>query len=223
MRAQFTPNPDLSALAALLPAARSITAYPGSTGGPPGDDAAKKLLMMTPGGTRASQDKRRARHLGASNYGALPLSFSYSCISPSGFQWGWEDSQVQRRRGSRVVACCSAPVDKRRSACSSCELASSECVGRARWVGTSLTASQWGPQCLWLFSILPILNTLDAAALSRLRAYSTSPPSTTATAERTSFGGLKDQDRIFTNIYGRHDPFIKVGGPALLLLPAPAS
>lgn len=38
-----------------------------------------------------------------------------------------------------------------------------------------------------------------------LRAYST------AAAEKTSFGGLQDKDRIFTNIYGRHDPFIKVG------------
>ena len=37
-----------------------------------------------------------------------------------------------------------------------------------------------------------------------MRAYST------AGAERTVFGGLQDKDRIFTNIYGRHDPFIKV-------------
>merc|ERR1719379_3147227 len=28
-------------------------------------------------------------------------------------------------------------------------------------------------------------------------------------AERTSFGGLRDEDRIFTNVYGRHDPFMK--------------
>jgi NADH dehydrogenase (ubiquinone) flavoprotein 1 len=27
--------------------------------------------------------------------------------------------------------------------------------------------------------------------------------------EKTSFGSLSDEDRIFTNIYGRHDPFIK--------------
>ena len=38
-----------------------------------------------------------------------------------------------------------------------------------------------------------------------LRAYSTA-----AATERTTFGGLADKDRIFTNIYGRHDPFIKV-------------
>ncbi len=28
--------------------------------------------------------------------------------------------------------------------------------------------------------------------------------------ERTHFGGLKDEDRIFTNLYGVHDPFLKV-------------
>ncbi len=27
--------------------------------------------------------------------------------------------------------------------------------------------------------------------------------------EKTVFGDLKDEDRIFTNIYGRHDPFLK--------------
>ncbi|GMH40582.1 hypothetical protein BSKO_08486 [Bryopsis sp. KO-2023] len=38
---------------------------------------------------------------------------------------------------------------------------------------------------------------------SFLRALSVDAP-----AERTSFGGLKDQDRIFTNLYARHDPFL---------------
>ena len=28
--------------------------------------------------------------------------------------------------------------------------------------------------------------------------------------QRTHFGGLADQDRIFTNLYGQADPFIKV-------------
>ncbi|KAA3458551.1 NADH dehydrogenase [ubiquinone] flavoprotein 1, mitochondrial [Gossypium australe] len=27
--------------------------------------------------------------------------------------------------------------------------------------------------------------------------------------EKTHFGGLKDEDRIFTNLYGLHDPFLK--------------
>ncbi|CAG9463830.1 unnamed protein product [Pedinophyceae sp. YPF-701] len=31
----------------------------------------------------------------------------------------------------------------------------------------------------------------------------------TAVAEKTKFGDLSDDDRIFTNIYGRHDPFIQ--------------
>ena len=31
-------------------------------------------------------------------------------------------------------------------------------------------------------------------------------------AEKTSYGGLKDEDRIFTNLYGKHDPFLKVCG-----------
>jgi len=28
-------------------------------------------------------------------------------------------------------------------------------------------------------------------------------------SQKTSFGGLKDEDRIFTNLYGQHDPFLK--------------
>jgi NADH dehydrogenase (ubiquinone) flavoprotein 1 len=43
-----------------------------------------------------------------------------------------------------------------------------------------------------------------------VRCLSTAAPAAPPVAEKTSFGGLKDEDRIFTNIYGRHDPFIKV-------------
>ena len=46
-----------------------------------------------------------------------------------------------------------------------------------------------------------------------VRAFSAAPaeaPKPEAKPERTVFGGLKDQDRIFTNLYGKHDPFIKV-------------
>jgi hypothetical protein len=32
-------------------------------------------------------------------------------------------------------------------------------------------------------------------------------------AEKTAFGSLKDDDRIFQNIYGRHDISIKVRAP----------
>lgn len=40
-----------------------------------------------------------------------------------------------------------------------------------------------------------------------LRTFSTAPAQAAA---KTSHGGLEDKDRIFTNIYGFHDPFIKV-------------
>lgn len=40
-------------------------------------------------------------------------------------------------------------------------------------------------------------------------AAAASPPEE-APPERTHFGGLRDEDRIFTNLYGRHDPFLKV-------------
>jgi hypothetical protein len=43
-----------------------------------------------------------------------------------------------------------------------------------------------------------------------VRCLSTTAPAAPPAAEKTSFGNLKDEDRIFTNIYGRHDPFIKV-------------
>lgn len=52
------------------------------------------------------------------------------------------------------------------------------------------------------------LPTLHPAAACSLRAFST------AAGERTTFGGLQDKDRIFTNIYGKHDPFIKVRAAA---------
>lgn len=49
----------------------------------------------------------------------------------------------------------------------------------------------------------PLSIPLPLTSLCSLRAYSSAP-------EKTSFGGLEDKDRIFTNIYGRHDPFLKV-------------
>lgn len=33
---------------------------------------------------------------------------------------------------------------------------------------------------------------------------------TSDAGEKTSFGGLQDEDRIFTNLYGKHDPFLQV-------------
>jgi len=66
-----------------------------------------------------------------------------------------------------------------------------------------------------------LIDTLSASPVapcwcrSFARAFSTAAPGAAPAApppapERTVFGGLKDQDRIFTNIYGRHDPFMKV-------------
>lgn len=49
------------------------------------------------------------------------------------------------------------------------------------------------------------------------KAFSTQAPAAPV-AEKTSFGGLKDDDRIFQNIYGRHDLSIKVWGAAARLL-----
>ncbi|KAF6260857.1 NADH dehydrogenase flavo protein 1 [Scenedesmus sp. NREL 46B-D3] len=42
-----------------------------------------------------------------------------------------------------------------------------------------------------------------------VRCLSTTAPAAPPAVEKTSFGNLKDDDRIFTNIYGRHDPFMK--------------
>ena len=52
-------------------------------------------------------------------------------------------------------------------------------------------------------------------ACSVARAFSAQAPAAPV-AERTSFGGLKDEDRIFQNIYGRHDLSLKVGRPRVV-------
>ena len=44
--------------------------------------------------------------------------------------------------------------------------------------------------------------------LSRLRTLTTKHARFFSTAERTSFGGLSDRDRIFTNLYNDTSPFI---------------
>lgn len=51
---------------------------------------------------------------------------------------------------------------------------------------------------------------LERGACSLSRAFSTQAPAAPV-AEKTTFGGLKDEDRIFQNIYGKHDLSIKVG------------
>ena len=42
-----------------------------------------------------------------------------------------------------------------------------------------------------------------------LRTAATAPPAAPAKQEKTTFGNLKDSDRIFTNLYGRHDYRLK--------------
>lgn len=67
---------------------------------------------------------------------------------------------------------------------------------------------------------IPLNDALPFSPRSVAAAFSTAAPAAATGApsaaaapppvpEKTSFGSLKDQDRIFTNIYGRHDPFLK--------------
>lgn len=42
-----------------------------------------------------------------------------------------------------------------------------------------------------------------------VRGAATAPPQPQQKVEKTSFGNLKDTDRIFTNLYGRHDYRLK--------------
>jgi NADH dehydrogenase (ubiquinone) flavoprotein 1 len=54
------------------------------------------------------------------------------------------------------------------------------------------------------------LHQLGGVLRHAVRALSTAAPAPAAPAvEKTSYGGLKDEDRIFQNIYGRHDLSIK--------------
>ncbi|XP_073302074.1 NADH dehydrogenase [ubiquinone] flavoprotein 1, mitochondrial-like [Primulina huaijiensis] len=54
---------------------------------------------------------------------------------------------------------------------------------------------------------------LETRFFSTTKAATTSatpqPPPPAPPPEKTHFGGLKDEDRIFTNVYGIHDPFLK--------------
>lgn len=55
----------------------------------------------------------------------------------------------------------------------------------------------------------------SAPVCSLLRAFAAQAEQA-AEAPPRSHGGLKDEDRIFTNLYGRGDPFLKVGTPLSL-------
>eukprot|EP00891_Asterochloris_glomerata_P009680 jgi/Astpho2/9680/Aster-08401 len=57
-------------------------------------------------------------------------------------------------------------------------------------------------------------RTLQQLQKSLERGYAAAPAAQQAApqaqaGERTHWGGLQDKDRIFTNLYGRHDPFLK--------------
>ncbi len=61
-------------------------------------------------------------------------------------------------------------------------------------------------------SVAETITTSAAAASTAAPAAKPAEPAAAApppAPERTTFGGLKDDDRIFQNIYGRHDPFMK--------------
>ena len=63
-----------------------------------------------------------------------------------------------------------------------------------------------------------LLSNENTHGCSLERGYAAAPPQQAApqaqaqaqAGERTHWGGLQDKDRIFTNLYGRHDPFLKV-------------
>lgn len=62
---------------------------------------------------------------------------------------------------------------------------------------------------LWENDERDFTSHVDPWCASRLlrASFSTQNPQL---AEKTSYGGLKDEDRIFTNLYCQGDPFIKV-------------
>ena len=59
-----------------------------------------------------------------------------------------------------------------------------------------------------------LLSSGNRCGCSLERGYAAAPAQQAApqaqAGERTHWGGLQDKDRIFTNLYGRHDPFLKV-------------
>ena len=52
--------------------------------------------------------------------------------------------------------------------------------------------------------------TANSALRSFAAGAASPPPPTPPPAAKTSHGGLKDEDRIFTNLYRQGDPFLKV-------------
>lgn len=54
-----------------------------------------------------------------------------------------------------------------------------------------------------------LLRHCSQRSFSAQAASTSSTPAPPPPPEKTHFGGLKDEDRIFTNLYGQHDPFLK--------------
>ena len=54
-----------------------------------------------------------------------------------------------------------------------------------------------------MFQLLPKSFLKGGLSSSFLRFFASAPP-----PPKKTFGGLKDQDRIFTNLYGDNDPYI---------------
>jgi hypothetical protein len=55
------------------------------------------------------------------------------------------------------------------------------------------------------FLLDAIRNTSTTAATQAAETSQVKPKEEPPKPKRTKFGGLKDEDRIFTNLYGRHD------------------
>ena len=64
--------------------------------------------------------------------------------------------------------------------------------------------------CYSTFQRVYLIFGVLCSALRSFAAQASPPP---PPPEKTSYGGLKDEDRIFTNLYNEGDPFIKVTLP----------
>ena len=69
----------------------------------------------------------------------------------------------------------------------------------------------------YLCTLWPVCSVADTtlSVCSLLRSFTASAaaaaePAAGEAPQRTHFGNLQDQDRIFTNLYGQADPFLKV-------------
>lgn len=56
--------------------------------------------------------------------------------------------------------------------------------------------------CIYIYILGVLAPTLSNA---HLLFFSTAPPGTPPPQTKTKFGPLSDEDRVFTNLYGRHD------------------